>query len=365
MKTTAAMPRRIAAGLTLCLALLPRLSAAPQPLRVVGNQLLAADGKPVRLRGVNCAGMEWSSDGDGHMVKSVGVAIRDWHANIIRLPLSQDRWFGKAPEQTDQGAGYRALVRQLVALCETSDAYIILDLHWSDAGEWGRNIGQHNMPDRNSLAFWKDIAPLFKGSPAVLFDLYNEPAHINWDQWFAGGSMTEQDEKTGATLHYVSVGMPRLVGAIRSAGARNVIVAGGINWAYEVGGILEGRELADPGGDGVVYAVHPYPHSYPGLGEETISQWTARMEAFSARLPIIAAEFGSMEAWWPFPKEWNYDDQKWNREMIRVLEARRWNWVAWDFNPTAQPCLITDWSYTPTPNFGVWVKKALKGNLRP
>ena len=338
------------------------LSAAPLPLKVAGNQLLNSNGQPARLRGVNCASLEWSSEGDGHILKTVEVAVKDWHANLIRLPLSQDRWFGKAPEQKDGGAGYRALVRQLADFCSTNNAYILLDLHWSDAGEWGKDIGQHNLSDTNSIAFWKDIAPVYKDNPAVLFDLYNEPSHISWDQWFKGGRITETIEHTNTTLTYESVGMPALVNAIRSTGAKNVIVASGINWAYEVDGILEGRQLSDPTGNGVVYAVHPYPHEYKGRGRETIAQWIARMEPFARKLPIIATEFGSMESKWPFPKAWNYNDEKWNQAMIDVLEAHHWNWTAWDFHPAAWPCLISDWDYTPTPHFGICVKQALAKN---
>jgi hypothetical protein len=200
----------------------------------------------------------------------------------------------------------------------------------------------------------------------VLFDLYNEPAHITWDQWFKGGPMTETVKQTNnakITLTYESVGMPVLVNAIRSTGAKNVIVAGGISWAYEVDGILEGRQLSDPTGNGVVYAVHPYPHEYQGRGREKIDKWTARMENFAQKYPIIATEFGSIESKWPFPKTWNYNDEKWNREMIGVLETHHWSWTAWDFHTTAWPCLISDWNYTPTPNFGVWVKQALEKNL--
>jgi hypothetical protein len=336
--------------------------AAPLPLKVVGNRLVSTNGQPARLRGVNCASMEWSNNGDGHIRKTVRVAIEEWHANLIRLPLTQDRWFGKAPEQEDGGAGYRDLVKQLVDFCSAHTTYIILDLHWSNAGEWGKNIGQHNLPDKNSVAFWKDVAQHFKDNPAVLFDLYNEPAHITWDQWLRGGPLTETDEKTGKTVKYEAVGMQALVDAIRSTGAKNVIVAGGINWAYELGGILQDRQLADPSGNGIVYAIHPYPHGYPGLGRETIAQCTARLEAFAEKLPIIVLEFGSIERMWPFPKEWNYNDEKWNREMIDALEAHSWSWAAWDFHPTAWPCLISDWNYTPTPQFGVWIKQALARN---
>ncbi len=336
--------------------------ALPPALRVVGTELRTEAGQPVRLRGVNCASLEWSSNGDGHIARTIEVAVVDWHANLIRLPLSQDRWFGHGPEQKDGGAAYRALVQQLVDFCAAHDAYILLDLHWSDMGEWGKAIGQHDLPDQNSVAFWQDVAPRFADNPAVLFDLYNEPSHITWDQWYRGGPITETDKKTKATTSYEAVGLPALAAAIRGTGAKNVIVAGGINWAYELEGIPGRREIADPTGRGVVYAAHPYPHRYEHVGRETIAQWAGRMEAFAAKLPLIVTEFGSIERMWAFPPEWNYNDEKWNREMLRTLEAHRWNWTAWDFHVIAWPCLIADWTYTPTPEFGVWVKEALAQN---
>jgi len=356
-------PRRWIFG-ALALGLLPAaaLDAAPRALKVVGNELQNDLGGRVMLRGVNCAGMEWSDDSDGHILKTVEVAVVGWHANLIRLPLAQDRWFGRARGQADGGARYRAVVRQLVDFCAAHDAYLILDLHWSDAGEWGQNIGQHNLPDRNSIAFWKDAAAAYANHPAVVFDLYNEPAHATWDQWYRGGPVTEVDQKRNVTLRYEAVGLPALAAAIRSTGAKNLIIAGGINWAYEVEGIPGGREIADPDGNGVVYAAHPYPHAYEGLGRETIPQWTARMEKFAAKHPIVVTEFGSIERMWPFPKEWAMNDEKWNRAMLAVLEAHRWTWTAWDFHPTAWPCLISDWSYTPTPEFGRWVRQALIEN---
>src|SRR5664279_6237774 len=193
---------RIFAGAGVSLMTFGGLPAAPLPLKVVANQLVNSAGRPVRLRGVNCASLEWSADGDGHILQTVQVAVVQWHANLIRLPLAQDRWFGKAPEQKDGGRGYRALVSQLVELCAANNAYILLDLHWSDAGRWGQNIGQHNLPDQNSITFWKDLAPVYRDNPAVLFDLYNEPARINWDQWFKGGPIIETDTEQNLTLTY-------------------------------------------------------------------------------------------------------------------------------------------------------------------
>jgi hypothetical protein len=337
----------------------PPLSAAPPALRVAGNLLVDSTGLPARLRGVNCAGMEFSNDGEGRIVRTVREAVKGWHANFIRLPLSQDRWFGRAPGQEDGGASYRGLVAQIVDLCSGQGAYLLLDLHWSDADVWGQNIGQHDLPDANSVVFWKNLAAIYAGNPAVLFDLYNEPSHITWDQWSHGGPVTETDKKTGARLSYEAVGLQAILDAIRSTGARNVAVAGGINWSYETGGILQGHSLSDPAGDGVLYANHPYPHAFEGIGRETIAQWSARLEALAARYPVIITEFGSMESRWPFPAGSGYNDEKWNREMLAALEEHGWSWSAWDFHPSAWPCLVSDWNYTPTPHFGFWVRQAL------
>src|SRR5437868_14324036 len=87
------------------------------PLKVEGTRILNSRNEPVRLRGVNAACMEWDSNGEGHILKTVDTAINDWHVNHIRLPLAQDRWFGKAPEQKDDGTAYRALVKQVVDKC--------------------------------------------------------------------------------------------------------------------------------------------------------------------------------------------------------------------------------------------------------
>ena len=77
----------------------------PLPLKVIGTRVVNSRNEPVRLRGVNIAGLEWSSNGEGHILTTVDTAIRDWHVNVIRLPLAQDRWFGKVPEPKDRGRG--------------------------------------------------------------------------------------------------------------------------------------------------------------------------------------------------------------------------------------------------------------------
>jgi hypothetical protein len=325
----------------------------PPPLKVGKTHLVNGKGERVRLRGVNAASLEWTSDGEGHILDTVKVAVEDWHANVIRLPLSQDRWFGKASEQRDAGEAYRALVRRVVEAGAGRGAYVLLDLHWSDAGVWGQNIGQHVMPDANSLAFWKDCATAYKNHPAVLFDLDNEPHGVSWDVWLKGGAVTEPVRRPRAELRFQAVGMQALLDAVRAAGANNIVVAGGLDWAYDMSGFLAGQQLSDPKGNGVVYANHAY-----GNKGDTVARWVAKMEAAAAKVPVLVSEWGSEPRG---PSSAGPRSEQWVRQILAALHDHDWDWVAWDMHPRAGPRLVTDWKYTPTPGFGVLVKDALAG----
>lgn len=332
-------------------------SARPLPLKVVGTKVIDSRGQPVLLRGVNAASLEFTSDGQGHILKTVDIAIHDWHVNIIRLPLAQDRWFGKAPEQRDGGQAYRALVRRVVDLCETNRCYIILDLHWSDCNQWGVNIGQHSMPDSNSLAFWQDFAPVYANNPAVLFDLYNEPHDVTWDVWLNGGRITDKPNtrRRTAPRTYDAVGMQKMLDTVRATGARNVVIAGGLDWAYDFSGILAGRQLADPHGNGVIYANHCYDNK-----KDSVDAWIAKMEQATAKLPVIVSEFGGNAG----PGIVDPTDN-WLLHVLRALDQHHWSWTAWDLHTSARPNLISDWNYTPSPRFGVYVKQALADSAAP
>ena len=323
----------------------------PLPLKVVGTDIVNEKGEPVLLRGVNAACLEWTSDGQGRILKTVDTAIKEWHANIIRLPLSQDRWFGKGPEQTDGGKAYRNLVQQVVDTCATQKCYIVLDLHWSDCDEWGANIGQHSMPDSNSIVFWQDLAPIYANQAAVLFDLYNEPHDVSWEVWLNGGSITDtpNSRHVGPPKSFHAVGMQRLLDTVRATGAKNVIIAGGLDWAYDFSGILAGRRLSDPAGNGVIYANHCYDNK-----KESVDTWISNMEEASAKLPVIVSEFGGISG----PSRVAPSDN-WLLHVLRALDEHHWSWVAWNLHTGAPPNLISDWNYTPTPGFGAYVKKAL------
>jgi endoglucanase len=326
------------------------------PLKVVGTQILDIKNDPVRLRGVNTASVEYTSNGEGHILQTVNVAIHDWHVNIIRLPLSQDRWFGKAPDQNGDSKPYRELVWQIVNECATQNCYIILDLHWSDCNEWGQNIGQHSMPDTNSIVFWKDFAPVYASNPAVIFDLYNEPHDVSWDVWLKGGMILDKpNQRRAVAKNYQCVGMQAMLDAVRSTGAKNVVICGGLDWAYDFSGILAGRQLSDPKGNGVIYANHCY--DYKG---DSVYTWIEKMEQATTKLPVIISELGGDSG--PSKK---FPADNWLLHVLQAINDHQWSYTAWDLHPHAGPTLLSDWNYTPSPRFGVFVKQALDGTLPP
>jgi hypothetical protein len=321
-------------------------------LKVEGNRLKTSQGALVRLQGVNIASLEWTSKGE-HVPQSLSVAITEWHANIIRLPLSQDRWFGRGNEQKDGGAAYRKLVQELVQSAAAQQCYLLLDLHWSDAGVWGRNISQHNMPDDNSVAFWEAVASAYANHPAVLFDLYNEPHSVSWEVWRNGGTVSEKNDKApDGRLEYHTPGMQKLLDACRSQGAKNVIVAGGLDWAYDLSGVVKGYALADPKGNGVVYATHIYPWK---------KDWDRNVTVVLDTYPVLVGEVGCRPADKKLPARWQKAEapETWAPKVLSYIEEHQLHWTAWDLHTGAGPSLILDWNYTPTPYWGVPVKKAL------
>jgi hypothetical protein len=219
-------------------------------------------------------------------------------------------------------------------------------LHWSDAGAWGQNIAQHHMPDQNSIPFWQAVAARFANHPAVLFDLYNEPHDVSWEVWRNGGMVHEgSGNSPGGKLEYRTPGMQRLLEVCREQGARNVIVAGGLDWAYDLTGLVKGYALADPQGNGVVYATHIYPWK---------RDWDRNVTVAVDRYPVLVGEVGCE----PGGKE--EDPKTWAPKVLDYIERHRLNWTAWDLHPAASPCLIRDWKYTPTPHWGTPVKRALR-----
>jgi len=321
--------------------------AAPKSLRVEGNKLKNSSGQVVRLKGVNVPSLDWSPVGE-NVMRSIDVAIDGWNSNVIRIPLTQDLWYGyyRGQRAADRGQAYRKLVDSIVKKISDKNCYVLLDLHWSNAGKWGQNVGQHKMPDANSVTFWKDLGKRYANHPAVLFDLYNETHSVSWDIWKNGGLV--EDQSKGVV--YQSPGMQKLLNTVRSTGAKNVVVAGGLDWGYDLRGILDGYALTDKSGNGIVYGAHIYPWK---------KDWDGCVTPVAKKHPVFVGEVGTKPWKEGDPPHENVYTESWAPAVIAYMEKHQLSWTAWSFHPTANPCIITGWDYKPTPYWGAYVKKAL------
>jgi len=320
---------------------------ARDELRVDGNRLRNAAGEEVWLQGVAICSMEWMVDGD-HVDDSFAWAIADWNANCIRLALKSDFWFGEGTTfnaRTDGGEGYRRHVDRLVGYANERGCYVALDLH------------EYRAPTPRHARFWADCAARYANRPGVLFDILNEPHGISWREWRDGGDLKdgggkdEVDEVGGGEKVERSIGMQRLVEAVRATGARNVVIAGGLDWAYDCSGVLDGYELKDPSGNGIVYSSHVYPWK---------SDWRRKFLACAEKHPLFLGEVGCQ----PFKMPWEaalQDPYKWAPDVIACIQRHRLNWTAWSFHVSASPCVIADWDYNPTACWGSFVRAALRG----
>jgi hypothetical protein len=236
----------------------PASSAAPLSVQVAGSGLVDGSGILVQLRGVNRSGTEYAcSQGwgifDGASDQASVSAMASWHVNAVRIPMNEDCWLDiNGVNPAVAGASYQQAIINYVNLLNKYGMYAILDLSAVAPGTTvPAQVGspQEPMPDQDhSPDFWASVAATFKGNPAVLFDLYNEPFPDNnqtttaaWTCWRDGGTCP------GVT--YPAAGMQELVNTVRATGATNVITLPGIGYAsvFDQWGAYEPTDPAPPG----------------------------------------------------------------------------------------------------------------------
>jgi len=283
------------------LALIAGLALFHDPLHVQGNRLME-DGVDVHLRGAVAPGLESSEEGK-NLYRTCRVLLEDWHANCVELPISQDRWLGKVAGQKNRGDDYKHEVDDIVNLLSRRKQYLIIQLAWSDAGAWGKNLAPHSAPDQNSLDFWKNLAHRYKGVEHVMFHLYG-PSNVPLDIWQNGGDVEE------GAFHYKSPGLQKLMAGIRSVGAKNVI-------------LVSPTDVLSPGA----------PSLSDSLGYCTV-------------ISVGPAHSG--------PDQCIVQDVSASAPLTPGIS----NWIAETMLPGVDSSLISDWAYTPTP-WGQSVKDAM------
>lgn len=351
----------------------PPPSPSGLSLHVAGNQLVDAQGKTVRLLGVNRSGQEFKciqsgtpgSLGwglfDGPTDLASAQAIVMWHANTVRLPLNEDCWLGiNGVNSQWGGTAYQDGIKNYVNTLHQAGLYVILDLHWNSPGTIPA-AAQQPMPDADhAVDFWKSVATTFGSDQGVVFDLYNEPFLYGsymqdpnqdpWDCWLNGCGLNQYltgGQPYTQSYSWNAVGMQTLVNAVRATGAKNVIMVGGLEWANDLTGWLA-HKPTDPENSLVVSW-----HSYSAQSCKTASCWDSIVAPLAAQVPIITGEVGdsicNAADYLPTLLPW---------ANTHGLSYLGWTWNTWG---DCDNVLIKDYAGTPTDNYGQTFKDLLKG----
>ena len=359
---------------------------APLSIRVSGNHFIDSAGKTVQLRGVSAGGLEfvsvqgwnpanpWGGQvGDG--LPNFG-AMKKWDINVLRLPLNEASWLGYqcvdgtgATRNPDPGHNYQATVKQTVAGAAAAGLYVIIDLHWTAPKNFCP-LAQNPMADAdNSLNFWNSVATTFKGSPNVMFELFNEPyvywletPGTEWQTTMQGGNITQY--VTGGNPYQVAhtwkvAGMQQMLNTVRATGATNPVLIAGVNWAGDLS-----QWLANAPKDPLkqIAAVwHAYPaygttfgtaaYTLPGGGE---ASYANAQSILSAGIPVVITESGDKNTAGTTSAPFESKLLPWADKA----GASYLGW-AWDVWQDASNVLIKDANGTPTDGYGVYFKQHL------
>jgi len=275
----------------------PLAAGGPNPvaihgaLSVSGSKIVDANGNPTQLKGMS---LFWSQWGGSFYNETAVANTRDyWNASVIRAAMGVEMG-GYLENPADEKAKVKAVVDAAVK----SGMYVIIDWHDHHAESHGAQ----------AAAFFAEMASLYKNTPNVLFEIYNEP--LDTDSWSKVKAYAEP-----------------VVKAIRDAGAANIIIVGSPHWSQDVN-----SAAADPiaGYDNIAYSLHFYAYSHTQWLRERAD---AAMKGSKKQTPIAL-----------FVTEWGTCDASGNGNFT-AAESDRWikwmdendvSWCNWSLNTKAE-----------------------------
>jgi hypothetical protein len=341
----------------------PTVTNPPGPapkLHVAGSDIVTASGKPYRLLGVSRSSSEFAcvqGKGlwDSGPVNQASVdAMKTWNIHAVRIPLNEECWLGV--NGSPSGTTYQQGVKDYVNLLVGNGITVILDLHWT----WGAYTNspdwhckdehatcQKPMPDaKYAPQFWTGVANAFKGNDAVVFDLFNEPypdMPAEWNKTL--GWQCLRDGGTCSGLPYEAAGMQDLVDAVRSTGATNILMVGGLEWANDMREWLAYKPT-DP-----LNNIAASWHAYSFNACATVSCWDTQVAPLAQQVPVVIGEFGQDNCGFDYMQQ-----------LADWADAHKMGYLAWTWSPwgcSTGAVLIKDYNGTPEPGVGEGYKARL------
>jgi endoglucanase len=354
-----------------------------------GNQILDANGNPVRIAGVNWYGFETPDEiAHGLWVQDYHTIINDIAAlgyNTIRIPFSnqmvetpivpQNLAFNNnsGPINTDL-KGRTALqdLQQIVTAAGQAGLKVILDDHRSEAGESAEQDGlwyTSTYTSQDWVNDWVTLATMFANNPTVIgFDLRNEPHTPAGDTYAQGATWGTGVAATDVRLAYEQAG-----DAILAVDPGALIFCEGIGeypdasapggydstwWGGDLQGVAQYPVvLSSPGH--VVYSAHDYgPQLYQQSWFNSATT-PASLDAVwnmywgyiytQGIAPVWVGEFGTDNAASDVESTAPGSQGQWFESLVAYLAGKPWlGWTYWALNGE-DPDNLLDGNYDPTP----------------
>jgi hypothetical protein len=292
----------VAAGAVACASASEAATRSAPTIRVQGRRLVDGAGRVVQLRGVNRAAFEsrctYDDMGfaDGPVDQASVTAMRSWRINVVRLTLNEDCWLGiNGLPLGGDAAGYRRAVVAYVSLLRRNGLYVMPVVEEFGPGA-ERSTEIDYMPDRSHMpAFWRSLAASFKSDRGIIFDPVTEVGMAEWNnphpdppgQWACWLHGCTIDSTYKGAPRYAAVGLQSLVSTIRSTGARQPIILGGIDYNADLSQLLT-HLPADPEHQ-LVASAHVYDFT---AGKGVDAMFRTQLEPIAKKMPVILGELG-------------------------------------------------------------------------
>jgi endoglucanase len=282
-------------------------------LKVVGTQIEDESGEVIQLKGVSSMWLNWEDDGYAEDPTALRWMRNNWKLSVIRaaMGVEPDNAYLAFPDTAKEQV-YRIVDNAIEA-----GVYVIVDWHAHEA---------HNHPEE-AVAFFSEIAEAYAGVPNVIYETFNEPRGIGWEE------LKPYHEQ--------------VVAAIREHDEEALIVLGTPNYSQDVD--VAAKDPVD--GSNLLYTLHYYACTHRGSLRS--KGQIARREGAA----LFVTEFGATAADGGLDGEVCLEEaQRWHE----WLADRKISWTAWKLDGCEpdSSCLLAPGA----PREGGWTSEHLHGH---
>ncbi|MCI8998841.1 MAG: glycoside hydrolase family 5 protein [Muribaculaceae bacterium] len=279
------------------------------PLHVEGTALLNANGDTVVLNGPS---LGWHSNWGRFYNEGTVKALKEkWGANITRAAIGAHKSGDCVNTYDVDSANAVNLAMKVIDAAIANDMYVICDWH------------SHENTLEDAKKFFTVITEKYGDTPNVLYEIWNEPLDIPW-----------QEIKDYAN---------ELIPVIRKNAPNAVVIVGTPKWDQDVDVAAE-SPLEMPN---LLYSLHYYAGTHKDWNRDKAEK------AIAAGLPLIVSECGSMDHTGDGP----IDYESW-KAWMEFADKHNISVLMWDIADKNETCSMIE--ATASDNGMEWKEEDLK-----